>query len=371
MTDFRRREFLQGAAGFLLGASQGCDQQPAAPSPSGGGELRVFVYAGSHEKTMREVFVPQFEEATGARVSLFAGWWDGIPKLKTAPPDSPPFDLMITDATQGYPAAREGLFADIDLANVPNHKALAPQSLDHWIFQKRFGLLYPDSVMTLAFRNDVEGEQPTTWKDLLDDRFAGRLGLYNSFYMSLYTFAAALADVSGRAGQAHQLIADQIDDVFRFAAEHRGRVKLWWPTTTDMILALHQETVSAGNMHSPDYLQVLREKSHLGAVVPPRDRAMVQVFWAIPAGSRRKALAEQAIDLLFSDAVQYGFARRGMATSRLDTAARVAAEDPLWKSLYPHTKQQFDHLAYYPYDVYTKHWDEIADRWDRTILRQG
>jgi len=371
MDALKRRDFLRHTAGLLIGTAVGCSRGPRGGSAAGSSELRIFVYAGSHEQTMREVFVPLFEEASGARVSLFAGWWDGIPKLKTAPADAPPFDLMITDATQGYPAAREGLFAELDLEQVPNHKALAPKSLDHWIFEQRLGLPYPDSVMTLAFWRDPHIEEPRRWRDLLDSRFDGKLGLYNAFYMSLFTFAAMLADANGKPGSAHEFIASELDEVFRFAAEQRSRVKLWWPTSTDMILSLHDQTVSAGNMHSPEYLQAMAENSELGASVPVEDRAMVQVFWAIPAGTKQQPLAEQAIDLLFSDEVQYAFAQRGMATSRPDTAVRVAVEDPRWKRLYPHSDEHFDTLAYYPYDLYAEHWDEIAQRWDRSVLRQG
>ena len=82
-------------------------------------ELRIFVYAGGHEKTMRTVFLPRFEAITGATATLHSGWWDSMAKLKSAPANDPPFDLMITDATQGYPAAREGLFAPIDFDAVP------------------------------------------------------------------------------------------------------------------------------------------------------------------------------------------------------------------------------------------------------------
>jgi putative spermidine/putrescine transport system substrate-binding protein len=360
-----RRRFLRTATTVALGAAVGCGSRGGA----GKRELRVFVYSGGHEKTMREVFVPVFEQATGVAVTLFPGWWDGIPKLKTAPANDPPFDLMITDATQGYPAAREGLFAQINLANVPNHKALVPAALEPWVFQERVGLPYPDSVMTLAYHKQAAGAPPARWADLLRPDLAGKIGLYNHFYMSLFTFAAVLADSTGQAGAAHDLIRDKIDDVFRFAVEHRKRVKLWWPDSTAMILGLNDRTVAAGNMHSPEYLQALREKPELAAAVPDRDRAMVQVFWAVPAGTKNTDLAEQALDLLFSDRIQLEFARRGMATARSDTAAKMAAEDPLWKSLYPHTDEQFRTLKYYPYDVYASHWDQLADRWDRTVLR--
>jgi len=364
-----RRSFLQTTAGLMAGAMIGCQGERSRSGPFAGQQLRIFVYAGGHEQTMREVFVPSFEAATGATVSLFPGWWDGIPKLKTAPPQDPPFDLMITDATQGYPAAKDGMFARIDFKNVPNHQKLAPESLNNWLFRDGLGLPYPDSVMTLAYDKRQVTSAPSGWSALLQPELDGKLALYSSFYMSLYTFAAVMADANGKQGTAHELLQKQTDDVFAFAKEHRRRVKLWWPTSTDMILALHDGRVGAGNMHSPELLQALRERPNLGAVVPALDRAMVQVFWAIPSGTQRKELAERALDVLFSDEIQHGFAKRGMATSRPDTAARMASEDSIWESLYPHTSEQFRDLQYYPYDFYAEHWDELADRWDRTVLR--
>lgn len=364
-----RRRFLKASA--IAAVAAGCSQSAQKTSTKSRRNLKIFVYAGAHEATMREVFVPRFELAVGAGVTLYPGWWDGMPKLKAASESDPPFDLMITDATQGYPAAREGLFASLDLTRIPNHKALAPASLDNWIFRDGHGLPYPDSVMTLAYNRKSITEPPRGWADLLRQDLAGQIGLYNHFYMSLFTFAAMMADREGQPGTAHDLITKRIDDVFAFAQQHRRTVGFWWPTTTEMILALNDRTVSAGNMHSPEYLQAMRDAPELAAVVPAHDRAMVQVFWAIPAGTRNKELAEQAIDLLFCHEVQLEFARRGMATPRPDTAAQMALEDPLWKTLYPSTDEQFRALRYYPYDVYAADWDDLADRWDRTVLREA
>lgn len=369
MCQFSRRRFLQASAGAVAGIVSGCGPAGPAVNSRSKRELRVFVYAGNHENTVREVFVPRFQAAGDTRVTLYSGWWDAIAKLKTAPSNAPPFDLMITDATQGYPAAREGLFAKINFARIPNHRAMTPTALDTWIYQDGFGLPYPDSVMTFAFHRGLVIPPPTRWSDLFQSRLAGKLGLYNSFYMSLYTFAAALADANGRPGSAHELVRAKPDEVFRYAREHREAVKLWWPTSTDMILALNDQVVSAGNMHSPEYLQAIREKPEFAARVPDDDRAMVQVFWAIPAGTKNQDLAESALDLMFSEEVQLEFAQRGMATALPQVAAKMAQADPYWKTFYPHTDEQFRTLQYYPYDVYAEHWDEFADRWDRTILR--
>ena len=334
-------------------------------------ELRIFVYAGGHEKTMRTVFLPRFEALTGATATLHSGWWDSMAKLKSAPANDPPFDLMITDATQGYPAAREGLFAPIDFDAVPNHKSLAAAALDNWVFRDRLGLTYPDAVQTIAYHKSKQETAPARWSDLLRPDLKGKIGLYNHFYMSLYTFACAMADQEGKQGTATAIVQERTDDLFRFAREYRNQIGLWWPNTTDMMLALADKRVLAGNMHSPEYMQALREKPELGAAVPDLDRAMVQVFWAIPAGTPRKSLAHEALNLLFSHEVQLEFARRGMATARSDTAQVIAAEDPLWKSFYPYTADQFQSLRYYPYEFYASRWDELADRWERTVLRAG
>jgi putative spermidine/putrescine transport system substrate-binding protein len=85
---------------------------------TGNRTLRVFIYSGAWEKTFHESFVPGFQAKTGATVIPDPGWWDSIPKLKASPPGDPAFDLVLTDATQGYPAIREGLFQKIDLDRI-------------------------------------------------------------------------------------------------------------------------------------------------------------------------------------------------------------------------------------------------------------
>jgi hypothetical protein len=57
--------------------------------------------------------------------------------------------------------------------------------------------------------------------------------------------------------------------VLRFARENRGRVKFWWPTSTDMTLGLLNRDCAAGNMHSPEYLQALRQQPELRRPLGP------------------------------------------------------------------------------------------------------
>ena len=107
-----RRQFL-GAATL---AAAGC--RPSAPTHASGEfrgqSITVFVYSGL-DKIFEKHFVEPFQAKTGATVTLDAGWWDAIGKLKT--PGPPIYDLVLTDATQGYPAIKGGMFRKIDWNN--------------------------------------------------------------------------------------------------------------------------------------------------------------------------------------------------------------------------------------------------------------
>lgn len=369
-----RRGFLEAAGSAGLAAAVGCSSSNPGGNGSGefkGQKLRVFVYTGATEKTFREAFVPQFEAKTGATVIVDPGWWDSIPKLKASPPGQPAFDLVLTDPTQGYPAIREGLFQKLDPSRIPNVANLCPSVLDTWVYKEGFGITFPESVMTLAFNKEMIDFEPKSWGDLLKDSVKGKLGLYNSFYMSLYTFACMKVSQEGKPGTAHAEVNNNLKGVLDFAKAHRDRVRFWWPTSTDMVLNLTQKNCAIGNMHTREILQALPQRNDLGAVVPAEDRACVQVMWVIPEGTKMKALAEEAINVLLSEEVQTYYARTGSMTPILSVAKKTAEADPLWKQIFPSTEEQLKAVQYYPYDAYFKDWDNIVTTWDREVLRKS
>ncbi len=373
-----RRQFL-GWAGAAAGGLSilGCQSRDSTATPSGspigafaGQTLRLFIYSGHWEKAIREEFAPRFQARTGATVIPDPGWWDSIPKLKASPPGQPAFDLVLTDATQGYPAIREGLFQKIDMNRIPNIGKLAPSVLDNWVYHEGYGIPFPEGAMTLGYNKKLLNFEPKSWGDLMRDEVNGKLGFYNSFYMSLYTFACLKVAVEGRPGTAAAECVNNLNGVIQFARENRDRVKYWWPTSTDMAFSLSQQNCSIGNMHSGDMLVALRQRPELGAIVPDVDRAFVQLMWVIPAGAR-KELAEEAINFLLSEEMQESLVMNGSATSVLSVAQKKAASDPLWGQIYPSTEEALKNVKYYPYDVYFKDWDNIVATWDREILRKG
>ncbi len=377
-----RRRFLGWTAtaglGFgltLHGCQSGRQSATSENQPSqqafSGQTLRVFIYSGAWEKVTRESFVPKFQAKTGATVIPDPGWWDSIPKLKASPPGDPAFDLVLTDATQGYPAIKEGLFQKIDMSRLTNKDKLSPSVLDNWVYKEGYGVTFPESVMTLAYNKELINFTPTSWGDLLKDEVKGKLGIYNSFYMSLYTFACMKVAQEGKPGTAAAEITNNLPGVIEFTKANRDRVKYWWPTSTDMALNLSQKNCVMGNMHSPDMLIAMRQKPELAAVVPEPDRAFVQLMWLIPTGTKHKELAEEAMNFLIGEQMQTEFAKNGSMTAVLSVAQQVAAKDSFWKQIYPSTEAQLKQIRYYPYEAYFKHWNDIVSAWDQEILRKA
>lgn len=370
-----RRKFITvtglGVGAGLLGINASKSHAASGgDKPFAGQTLRVFVYSGAWEKGFNQHFVPRFEAQTGAKVVVDPGWWDSIPKLKASPKGQPAFDLVLTDATQGYPAIKEGLFQNIDLGKIPNKANFVSSALDNWVVKENYGITFPDSVMTLGYNKTMVPTPPTNWGDLLRDEFKGKLGMYNSFYMSLYTFACMKVAQEGKAETAAKEVADNLQGVIDFAKANRDRVKLWWPTSTDMALNLTQKNCALGNMHGTDMIPALKNSADLDAVVPKEDRAFVLLMWVVAAGTKVKDLAQEAINMLLSDEVQAGFAAAGGATAIPAVAAKMAAQDKVWGEIYPSTVEGLAGVQYYPYDTYAKHWDDIVQAWDREILRK-
>ncbi len=374
---FSRRDFIKkstAASAGAIAASQlgmwGADVQAAQMFK--GEKLRVFTYAGAWGDQFTKNFAPLFKQITGADLIVELGWWDSIPKLKASPPGNPAFDLIMTDATQGYPAIREGLFQKLNMDNIPNAKLFAPSVMSNWVVNEKWGITWPDAAQTGVFNTELVKSGPTGWSQLLDSKYDNKLGMYNSFYFSLYTFACMMVDQEGKAGTARDICNSDIEKVLNFAKSQSKRVNYWWPSSSDMALNLVQKNVSIGNIHSVDAFSPVREGEPIGVFVPETDRASFQALWLASKDTKKMPLAEKAIDIFCSAQFQEIYASDGgFPTAISSVASKVAAKDKLWAQINPYKPEHFKHVGYYPYDAYFSNWDHIVEVWDKEVLRKS
>lgn len=374
---FTRRDFIRrstAASAGVVAASQlgiwGADVQAAQDFK--GEELRVFTYAGAWGDQFTKNFAPLFKELTGADLIVELGWWDSIPKLKASPPGNPAFDLIMTDATQGYPAIREGLFRKVDMGNIPNAGKFAPEVMSNWVVEEGWGVTWPDAAQTGVFNTEEVEAAPARWSQLLDAKYDNKLGMYNSFYFSLFTFACMMVDQDGKAGTARDVCNSDLGKVLDFAKSQRDRVNYWWPSSSDMALNLVQKNVIIGNIHSVDAFTPVREGEPIGVFVPEKDRTSFQALWLVSKDTKKNDLAEAAIDIFCSERFQEIYASDGgFPTAIPSVAAKVGAKDELWAQMNPHKPEHFENVGYYPYDAYFAQWDHIVEVWDKEVLRKS
>ena len=337
----------------LLAAAAGC----ACSRRSGKPALTVFTWAGPWGQTFERALKPLFESTTGATVLFDNGWGEEIPKLLIAPPDQPPYDVMIVAPFAVYAVIRRGYFQKLDWRKIPNARLFHRSAVDNWVFEEGWGLTWPDALHTGIYNTSATA-RPSGWSDVLDRN----PGLYRASYMSLYTFAAARYP-----GHAAQAVADDFEDNFAFARSQRRKVVYWWATSPDMAFNLLQGNVKVGNIHSVDTFNLLREQSALDIFLTD-DRAHFQAIWLVPRGTRYTELAHEFINQFASVRFQQEYASAGFPSPIPEVAAAQASRDALWARVNPHTAEDFAKLQYYPYDTYLRHWDDMTSRWNQEVL---
>lgn len=334
--------------------------------------LNVFTYAGGFESTLRDHLVPSFEERTGAKVVLHAGWWDMLPKLQASPPGEPVYDLVMTDPTQGMPAIQSGLFQNVDLSQIPNTSMMPQRLRDDWYQANNWGVNLSGSPMVIALNSETVSAPPAHWHDLLSDPFKGNISMYNAPYQSLYAFAQMKAGEAGNLNGGYDELKNDLDAVLQYAADHKDIVRLWWQSSGDFMEKMFQKEVLGGIGHGTGPFQADAEGKPVTVVVPEEGTAIVQVFWSVTEGAAQPELAHQFINDFYSTEfqVKWGTVPR-LAVENVEAAAMAAEQDEIYAKYLPASEADWNKISYYPYDIYFAdgNWDKINDFWEREVLR--
>lgn len=172
-----RRSVL--GAGLFVGTSMllkacGASTTSTAGSASGagGGELIATTFAGSWEQFYRDVLVPAYSEASGGTANLVPMVsLEQVAKL-TASPQSPPFDVVLIDEGP-FNAADKELFEKVPVDLIENYSQVHPDlvSPDGW------GPTTGLQVIGLAYNPSTVSAPPTSWNDLLDPKYKGKVSM--------------------------------------------------------------------------------------------------------------------------------------------------------------------------------------------------
>jgi putative spermidine/putrescine transport system substrate-binding protein len=172
-----RRDVLKGIGGLAAAGAVGRLGAPGLAEAQAqrrfdGETLRVQFWAGSEGQTIRSGVVDPFTQKTGAKVQVTEGWTSAsIAKLR-AEKANPSTSVYLMDDIGVVTGGREGLLEPLDLSRLPNAVDVQPK-----FFIEGKGAGFFTYVTGLVYNTDLVKTPPTSWKELWDPKYKGKIAI--------------------------------------------------------------------------------------------------------------------------------------------------------------------------------------------------
>lgn len=202
-----RRAFLGALAAGTV-ATAGCSDGSVQGSGDGefaGETIRVAPWSGPYADYFEETVAASFEEETGATVEVTPQWSEVVAKVRAAPPDRPPYDVMAASDYELFNAVGDDLLLEIDVGNLSNLDELYPFMQEGWRDEYRaYGPPVDGTPHTIVYDTTAVDFEPTAWDDLMRDEVTDA-ALDGAFWTEPAGTAAIIADaMPGLQELAHE-----------------------------------------------------------------------------------------------------------------------------------------------------------------------
>lgn len=316
-------------------------------------DLVIATFGGSFAEATKLCHVRPFEHATGVTVDLQLGNSVQHAAAIRAAAGQPGVDVVYLDDSLATQLNNEHLLQPIDTRKL----ATAPD-----VAKRAFGpgdayVNFMTAATVIAYNPDVVKPAPTSWNDLFNPKWAGRL---------------ALGDITGTSG-LHFLLAvnrmrggtyDNMEPGFK-ALKGLVPKAVTLYTQADQIVSLFQRGEIVIAPWYPDRAGSAIDAGVKIAVAYPKEGAVgIRPVLAIPKGAPHPALALKYIDTVLSVPGQSCFAEHkyaGPVNTKVKLSPKVAALVPYGAT--------YDALWYPDPEQIARHLPAWVHRWQREVLR--
>ncbi|MEZ5657832.1 MAG: ABC transporter substrate-binding protein [Burkholderiaceae bacterium] len=326
----------------------------AAGSPAhAAGELVIGTFGGSFAADTKTCHVEAFEKLTGAKAILTLGSSVDMAAKIRATRNDPEIDVAYMDISIAKQIKAEGLLEKLDFASLETYGDVARQAFD----ADGNYVNFMTAATVIGYNPSMVKSPPTSWNDLFDPAYKGKV---------------ALGDITGTSGM-HFLIAvnkmkggtlENLDPGFAAIKALMPNVVMLY-TQADQIVQLFERGEIAMAPWYPDRIGSAAAKGVPVAVAYPKEGAVgIQPTVSVPKGSKNKALAMKFIDVLLSSEGQKCFAERkfaGPVNTKVQLSDKAASIVPFGES--------YDKLWYPDTDAIAKLRGSWTERWQREIAR--
>lgn len=317
------------------------------------GELVIATFGGSFADDTRTCHVAAFEKATGAKAILTLGSSVDIAAKIRATRNDPEIDVAYMDISIAKQIKAEGLLEALDFKSLATHADVAPQAFD----ADGSYVNFMTAATVIGYNPSMVASPPTSWNDLFDPRYKGKI---------------ALGDITGTSGM-HFLIAvnrmkggtlENLDPGFAAIKSLMPDVVMLY-TQADQIVQLFERGEIAMAPWYPDRIGSAADKGVPVAVAYPKEGAVgIQPTVSVPKGAKNKDLAMKYFDVLLGAEGQKCFAERkyaGPVNTKVSLSDKAASVVPFGDS--------YEKLWYPDTDAIAKLRPGWTERWQREIAR--
>lgn len=325
----------------------------ATASPSYAQEVVIATFGGSFADDTKTCHTAAFEKATGAKVALKLGSSVQHAASIRAMAGKSEFDVAYLDDSLATQLRNEGLLEKIDRAKLTNAADVAPQAFDKDGAFVNFML----GATVIVYNPKVVTTPPTSWADLFDPKYAGKLAIGDITGTSGFQFLLALNRMKGGKD-------DNLDPGFE-AIKPLAKSSVTLYTQADQIVSLLERGEIVIATWYPDRAGSAADKGVPVAVAYPKEGAVgIRPTLVIPKGARNVDLALKFIDVVLSGEGQTCFAEKkyaGPVNTKVKLSDKVAKIVPYGES--------FDKLWYPDPELVAKNLANWTRRWQREVTR--
>ncbi|NVM94305.1 ABC transporter substrate-binding protein [Arthrobacter wenxiniae] len=359
--NLNRRQFLSisglaigtTAAGLALTA---CGPNATGASGSSQGasanSISINSFGGTFQKTIQETVVDPFTAATGTRVNVTTAISsEALTQLKAS---ASAFDVAYMDLAIIYQAKAAGLLQTIDHSKLKSIAELYPLAVD----DKGYWIAELASMTGIAYNTEKVTTPPTSWEDLWDPKYAGKVAICNVGGTAGYQFLATMAKLNGGS-------ESNIDPGFKKLKSLKPNLAAIWSTPDEMSKLLTSGEAVIGVWYA-DRTSALRKSGAPVAFVQPKEGAIaVLSAMVIPKGTKKIDAAHEYIDFQISSKVNAKFVQ---VVGEGPTNRTVKLSPSFLEANYvPYGEQQIKSLATVDAEAIATHLSDWTTRWQSEI----
>lgn len=352
-----RRRFLQ-MSGSAAGAIAVGGLLSACGSGSGGGSgesLRINSFGGSFEAAIRSEVVPPFEKKHDAKVEITTALGAATLTQLKAGKDKSPYDVAYADPVPMEQAIAANLLTKLDEEKLSNLKDIYPLAVD----PKGYYLAELVAATGIAYNTEKVETPPTSWNDLFDPKYKGKVVISDISGTAGYQFLLELAKLNGGS-------EENIDPGFAALKELKPQLASIYQTPDQAIQLLTSGEAWIGVAYSDRTAAAMNKGAPISFVYPDEGALAVLSSMAIPSGDTNVDLAHKWVDDQISVSVMKAFLTK---TPEGPTNKEVTlSDDFVKKNFIPYGPEIIDNLVTFDNAIVAENLAKWTTRFGQEVL---